>query len=59
MHFQMNREAERMNRVSNKYLWNLVSVDQRGWADYVGRVELSCDVATHSMTKWSRFMVAY
>ena len=36
-----------------------MSADQGDWADYVGRVEFSCNVATHLLTKGSSFMVAY
>ena len=56
---QMDGKMEHVNGVSNQYLRNLVSVDQEDWADYVGRAEFSCNVATHLATKGLSFIVAY
>jgi hypothetical protein len=35
-----------------------VGVDQRDWANYVGRAEFSRNVAMHLATKGSSFVVA-
>ena len=40
-HSQTVGEMERVNGVLNQYLRNLVNVDQKDWADNVGRVEFS------------------
>jgi hypothetical protein len=42
----------------DQYLRNLVGVDQRGWADYVGRAEFHYNVAMHLATKGSSFVMA-
>lgn len=55
----MDEEANRVNAVSNQYLRNLVSAYQRDWADYVGRAEFIYNVATHLVTKWLWFFMAY
>ena len=36
-----------------------MSANQQDLMDYVGRVEFSCNVATHFATKGSSFVVAY
>ena len=59
LHSQMDGKTERVNGVLKQYLRNLVGADQGDWADYVGRAEFSCNVATHLATKGSSFMVAY
>lgn len=50
---------KRVNGILNQYARNLVSADQQDWVDYVGRAELTCNVATYLMTKWSHFVLAY
>jgi hypothetical protein len=49
---------ECVNGVLNQYLTNLVGVDQRDWADYVGRAEFRSNVAMHLATKGSSFAMA-
>jgi len=58
-HSQMDGKTELVNGVLKQYLRNLVGADQGDWADYVGRAEFSCNVATHLATKGSSFVVAY
>jgi hypothetical protein len=57
-HSQMVGKPERMNGILKQYLRNSVGVDQRDWADYVGRAELCCNVAMHLVTKGSSFVMA-
>jgi hypothetical protein len=38
-HSKMVRNTERVNGISNQYSRNLVGVDQRDWANYVGQAE--------------------
>jgi hypothetical protein len=59
LHSQMNGKSERVNGVLKQYLRNLVGADQGDWADYVGRAECNCNVATHLATKGWSFVVAY
>ena len=55
----MNGKTECVNGVLKQYLRNLVGMDQGDWADNVGGVEFSCNVATHLATKGSSFMMAF
>ena len=56
---QTDGKTKRVNEVLKQYLRNLVGADQREWAEYVGRAEFSCNVATHLATKELSFVVAY
>ena len=55
----MDGKTKRVNGILKQYLRNLMSVDQRDWADYVGRAEVSYNVAEHLATKEFSFVVAY
>ena len=56
---QMDGKTKCVNGILKQYLRNLVSADQGDWADYVGRPEFSCNVATHLATKGWSFVVVY
>ena len=47
-----------MNKILNQYSKNLVGANQRDWADYVGRAEFSCNLATHLTINGFSFVVA-
>ena len=59
LHLQTNRQTKRVNRVSNQYLRNFVSANQRDGTYYVSLMEFNFNATTHMATKQSPFKVAY